>query len=221
MKSTWIALVVAAAIAFIPIGRAAPTERVLLHNTVISRRDPAVEIKLPAFVHFVGTDRFLLSAPEIGNFDACELYAFVDSNQGRHVRKFYWIQFEGYLPEHPYLHYTYDSPRHATLGGFDFYVDMELSSPTKPPMPGSDGAHFRSLLASNGYRRDDMMAVRLVHLVDTMKRKELTIIYGESLAPTGYTAAQLAEGGAEHAKWAAIADGLVKRAKQSIRIRPK
>lgn len=221
MKSTWIALVVAAAIAFTPICRAAPEERVVLHNTVISRHDPTVEIKLPGFVHYVGTDRFLLSDPKIGNFDACELYIFVDSDQDRDVRKFYWIQFEGYLPAHPSLHYTYDSPRHATIGGLDFYVDTELSSPTKPPKPGSDGARFRSLLASKGYRRGDMMGVRLVHLVDSMKRKELMIIYGESLAPTGYSAAQLAEGGAEHSKWAAIADGLIQRAEQSISIRAK
>jgi hypothetical protein len=218
MKSTWIALVVAAAIAFVPICRTAPTERVVLHHTVISRRDPAVEVKLPSFVHYVGTDRFLLSDPKLGNFDACELYAFVDSDQGRQVRKFYWIQFEGYLPGHPYLHYTYDSPQHATIGGLDFYVDTELSSPNQPPKPGSDGARFYSLLASHGYQRGDLMAVRLVHLVDTMKRKELMIIYAESLAPTGYSTAQLAEGGAEHAKWAAIADGLVRRAEQSVSI---
>lgn len=41
------------------------------------------------------------------------------------------------------------------------------------------------------------------------------------LAPTGYSAAQLAEGGAEHAKWAAIADGLIQRAEQRISIMPK
>ena len=128
MKSTWIA-VLAAAIGFISIFGAAHTERVVSHNTVISRGDPAVEIKLPAFVHYVGTDRFLLSDPKIGNFDACELYAFVDSDQGRHVRKFYWIQFEGYLPEHPSLHYTYESPWHATIGA---WISMSIRNFRRP-----------------------------------------------------------------------------------------
>ena len=36
-----------------------------------------------------------------------------------------------------------------------------------------------------------MMDVRLVHLLDAEKRKELMIIYGEDLASTGFTAADL------------------------------
>jgi hypothetical protein len=34
------------------------------------------------------------------------------------------------------------------------------------------------------------VAVRLVHFIEAAKRKELMIIYAESLAPTGLTAAQ-------------------------------
>ncbi len=34
-----------------------------------------------------------------------------------------------------------------------------------------------------------MKYVRLVHLLDEQRRKELMIIYGEDLAPTGFTAA--------------------------------
>jgi len=89
MKSAWIVVVVAVAIGSITICRATRPERVVWHNTVTSRRDPAVEIKLPSLVPYVGTDRFLHSAPKLGNFDACELYAFVDSDRGGHVRKFY------------------------------------------------------------------------------------------------------------------------------------
>ena len=35
-----------------------------------------------------------------------------------------------------------------------------------------------------------MKYVRLVHLLDEQKRRELMIIYGENLAPTGFTAAE-------------------------------
>jgi hypothetical protein len=62
------------------------------------------------------------------------------------------------------------------------------------------------------------MYVRLVHLVDAAKRKELMIIYAENLASTGYTAAQLGEGGVEHAKWGAIADELAGKARRNITI---
>jgi hypothetical protein len=59
------------------------------------------------------------------------------------------------------------------------------------------------------------MSVRLVHL-DPTRRKELMIIYSEYLAPTGYTALQLKYGGNDHEKWAAIEDGLIRRAQQGI-----
>src|SRR5690242_8429851 len=96
---------------------AAQAARSVVANTVISRRDPAVTITLPSSIHYVGTDRFVLSDRALGKFDTCELYAFVESDSSRHIRKFNWIQFEAYLPTHPHLHHTYDSPRHATIGG--------------------------------------------------------------------------------------------------------
>ena len=131
MKSTWIALAAAAAAGSCLSCRAAAPERAVLDNTVISSSDPGVEIKLPRYVHYLGSDRFLLTDPRLGNFDACELYVFVDPKDGRHGDRFYWIQFEAYLPDHPSLQHTYYSPRHATLGGLDFYVDLEVASAAK------------------------------------------------------------------------------------------
>jgi hypothetical protein len=185
---------------------------------VISPRDPEVRITVPSSAHYVGTDRFVLSDPKLGKFDDCELFSFVDSDDGRHVRKFYWIQFEAYLPDHPHLHHTYDSPRHAEISGLDFYVDTWVSPATHPPGPGSDEAHFYALLGSYGYRRGDFISVRLVHLIDA-KRKEVMIIYAESLAGTGFAAAQLATGGSKHAEWTAIEKRLIGRAERSITIR--
>ena len=49
-----------------------------------------------------------------------------------------------------------------------------------------------ALVGAKGYRMPEaMMYVRLVHLLDKETRKELMIIYGEDLAPTGFTAADL------------------------------
>lgn len=212
----WAAVLSTAAIGFLPAAHSAQPARTVRSNTVISRRDPAVKITLPASAHYVGSDRFVLSDRTLGKFDDCELYSFVDSDSRKHIRRFYWIQFEAYLPSRPQLHHTYDSPQHATIGGLDFYVDARVSPAVNPQEPGSDGAHFYSLLASHGYRRGDFMYVRLVHLTDATKRKELMIIYAEDVAGTGYTAAQLQKGGSEYPEWTSIANGLIRRAERSV-----
>jgi len=193
-------------------------DRFVANNKVISRHDPALQIKLPDTFRYVGTDRFFLSQPKLGNTEQAELYAFADAPDRHHVRRYVWIQFEGYLPGHPELHMTYDSPRHAKIGGLDFYEDEGVGSDAHRQKPGSDGDHFYSLLAAHGYQRGDLAWVRLVHLLNASKRKELMIIYAESLAPTGATAAQLDEGGADRSKWPAIDEGLRRRAEQSISI---
>jgi len=217
MRIVWMVFVASAFLGLLPNCNAAAAERFVVGHTVVSRRDPAVSIKLPDSVHYVGSDQFAFSKPELGAFDAAELFAFADAGKDGHIRKYIWVQFEGYLPGHPDLHFTYDSPKHVTIGGLDFYEDIGVTSP-KPLKPGTDSKHFYSLLSSHGYQRGDLMWVRLVHLLDATKRKELMIIYAESLAPTGYTAQQLDEGGSDHSKWAAIAAALSRRAIQSIQI---
>jgi hypothetical protein len=42
------------------------------------------------------------------------------------------------------------------------------------------------------------MSVRLVHLLDEEKRKELMFIYSEDVASTGHTASELRSGGPAH-----------------------
>lgn len=220
VRALWVAMSAAALSGFPLPGAAAPAERIVFDHTLVSEHDPAVQIKLPGFAHYVGADRFVLTDPKLGDFDDCELHAFVDSEGGRRIRKLYWVQFEAYLPSQPSLHHTYKSPRHLTIGGLDFYLDTWVSSGSTLPEARSDDAHLQSLLAAHGYQRTDSMSVRLVHLTDATKRKELMVIYAESLAPTGYTAAQLRAGGTDRARWAAIEDGLIRRAQQSISITP-
>jgi hypothetical protein len=62
------------------------------------------------------------------------------------------------------------------------------------------------------------MYVRLVHLLDERKRKELMIIYGEELRPTGFSAADLSTGGKAFGQWPAIERGLLERAEKKIAI---
>src|SRR4030095_10231958 len=147
-------------------------ERKIDNNAIISERDPKLRIELPASVQYVGADRWILY--EIAD---CELHAFVEADEQKNVQRLYWIQFEGHIPSPPELHHKYDSPRHATIGGLDFYVDTWTSSQDDKSKPGSDSEHIRRLIASRGDKMPaNAMCLRLVHLLDEAKRKELMII---------------------------------------------
>jgi hypothetical protein len=139
---------------------------------------PAVTITLPDTARYLGTDTFTLTDPKLGPFDDCKLFAFVEAS-GKKIQKLYWVQFEEYKPSHPELHHVYNSPRHVDIGGLDFYVDSWTSTGKDAAEPGSDSEHFNALLTTKGYARAPMTVVRLVHLFDQAKRKELMIIYGE------------------------------------------
>jgi hypothetical protein len=165
-------------------------------------------------VQYVGADRW-----ELYGVADCELHAFVEADAQQNVQRLYWVQFEGYLPRKPNLRHRYDSPRHATIGGLDFYVDTWTSTNKKKAATGSDVEHIKALIRAHGYKMAaGMMYVRLVHLLDKPKRKELMIIYGEDLAPTGFTAADLKTGGKAYDQWPTIEKSLVERAENRVKI---
>jgi len=203
-------------------------ERKVERNVIRSQRDPAVTITLPKAVKYAGASRW-----ELYGVADCELHAFVepfDSAQGfgpegpqakQNVRRLYWVQFEQYLPSHPNAHYTYDSPEHTTIGGFDFYVDTWPQASDEKTRPGSDREHITKLIADKGYRMPaGMMYVRLVHLLDEQKRKELMIIYGEDLVSTGFTVADLAKNGKAYDQWPALQKSLIEHAREKIKVEP-
>jgi hypothetical protein len=195
-------------------------ERKVKGNVITSERDPKVRIQLPESAQYVGADRWVL----LGIAD-CELHAFVDTDRPKedhqkNVRRLYWVQFESYIPTRPELHHTYDSPRHANIGGMDFYVDTWVRPDHAEIEPGSDREHIEALIRAKGYKMPaGMMVVRFVHLLDEQKRKELMIIYGEDVASTGLTAAELREGGAAYGRWPATEKDLIERAKKEIAIK--
>jgi hypothetical protein len=187
-------------------------ERKVTGNVITSERDPKVRIELPGSVQYAGADRWVL----YGIAD-CELHAFVKADGRKNVREIYWVQFEGYLPTKPTLKHTYDSPRHATIGGMDFYVDTWMRTDEAESQRGSDLEHLKELIRAKGFKMPaGMMYVRLVHLLDEQKRKELMIIYAEDVSRTGLTVSELQEGGRAHDQWAAIQDRLIQTAKEKI-----
>jgi hypothetical protein len=185
--------------------------------SISSTHDPNVQIHLPESAKYVGADRWILY-----DIADCELHAFVEADAAKNVQRLYWIQFEGYVPSKPDLAHTYDSPRHATIGGLDFYVDTWPRGDGEKSQPGSDREHIEALIRSKGYKMPaGMMYVRLVHLLDQAKRKELMIIYGEDLAPTRFTAADLKEGGKSRDRWPGLENGLIARAQKAIKLSTK
>jgi len=191
-------------------------ERRVEGNVITSARDPKVRIELPTSVKYIGADRWILY--EIAD---CEVQVFVDSDTQKNVQRLYWVQFEGYIPSKPELKHTYDSPRHTNIGGLDFFVDTWVRQKDAPSRGGSDRQHVETLIRNHGYIMPEGMAyLRLVHLLDESKRKELMIIYGEDLAPTGFSAADLEQSGKSYDRWPQIEKDLIERAQQKIAIRP-
>jgi len=206
-------IVAAALLCFCAVADAAESpERKVAGNALISDREPKVRIQLPNNVQYMGAERFEL----LGIAD-CELHAFVEADQQQNVRKLYWIQFEGYLPTKPNLKHHYDSPRHTTIGGLDFYVDTWARADSDRVTPDSDLEHIQRLIRAKGFSLPaGMISVRLVHLLDDQKRKELMIIYSEDVASTGSSAADLKKGGKAFDQWKSIENDLIERAKSKI-----
>ena len=187
-------------------------ERTVRGNVITSERDPKVRVQLPEPAQYVGADRWVLY-----DIADCELHAFVDADAKKNVQRLYWVQFEGYVPSKPELHHTYDSSRHATIGGWDFYVDSWVRAKSEETRAGSDLEHIVHLIEAKGYRLPaGMMYVRFVHLLDEQKRHELMIIYAEDLAGGRYSAAELQKGGKFYEQWAPLDKALVERGEKAF-----
>ena len=191
-----------------------PPERRVEGYTITSATNPAATIELLNSPAYVGADRWIL----YGIAD-CELHAFVQADAQKKVQRLYWVQFESYLPAKPELHHTYDSPRHTQISGLDFYLDTWIEPTSDHIKPDSDTEHIHNILQTHGYKLPSgMMSVRLVHLLDQQKRKELMFIYSEDVASTGLTVSELRSGGPAHDQWPKIEKGLIERAEKSITI---
>src|SRR5690348_5401167 len=92
MRIVRMSVIASAFLGLLPSCYAATGERFVTDHTVVSRHDPAVKIKVSDSVRYVGSDRFDFTKPQLGTFDAAELFAFADGNQGEPLRKYIWVQ---------------------------------------------------------------------------------------------------------------------------------
>jgi hypothetical protein len=153
-------------------------ERQVQGQVLTSDHAPAVQITFAPQFKYAGGQRFLL----YGVAEA-EQHFYVQSNSSGQVERFYWVQFEHYLPDNTHQ-YDYPSKRTADIGGLKFIHDTAVFANYSGAIanPDSDGGKARALLKKAGFELPAAAArVRMVHLTDSSKRAELMIIYGEAL----------------------------------------
>ena len=174
--------------------------RTVSGNTLFSQNDPPVRMTFDERFEHIGGQKFIL----YGTADV-EQHFFVEEHPDGTLKSFFWIQFEGFLPDNDYTYDYSDSPLRLQIGEYDFYTDTEPGASNRflrLGWPGTDGYLARKFAADKRYAMpDDYAYARLVHIPDDASRKELLIIFMEDLAPTGWTGESLREGGDHEGRW--------------------
>jgi hypothetical protein len=189
--------------------------RTVKGQVLTSTSTPAVRLEFDKSFKYAGSQTFILY-----DVATAEQHFFVDADSKRRIKRFYWVQFEGYLPNNTHT-YNYKVNRSVNIGGFDFIADAyPRNIKVDPGRAASDGGRAREFLTSKGYRLrgDDLLSQRLVYMVDEAKRNELMIIYIEDLSGTGLTAADLSPGGRAAGRWDEVAQGLLQRAVKNMKL---
>src|SRR6266550_106583 len=161
-----------------------PVERVVKAQTIVSNRLPAADLTFADGFRYVGSQVVNL----YGTADA-EQHLFVRGASTGPVDRFYWVQFEHYLPTNSHT-YNYRPERTTDVGGLQFIYDVRAFTDYGGGQrdPRSDGAAIVALLARHNLALPARTArVRMFHLPTADRRSELMIIYGETLAPQSRT----------------------------------
>ncbi len=158
-------------------------------NTLVSPADPAATFVVgPSFQYAGGQPIDILKVA------GAEQYFFLDAAKDRSIRRFVWIQFEHYYPNNAYAYdYSEIAQKPVKIGRLAFLGDVRVSPNyfTMDDRPGSDSKAAENFLRAKGFKLDGtFVTLRLFHLPDATKRRELMIIYGEVL-PAGASADRL------------------------------
>lgn len=188
--------------------------RTVKGQVLTSPEKPAARLTFEKAFHYVGGHAFVLYG--VAN---AEQHFFVDADENKKIRQFYWVQFEGYLPSNTHT-YRYNSKTKAKLGPLEFFADASPRRINPGGRPDSDGAKAQAFLASKGYQMasPETLTQRLVHLTDDSRRDELMIIYAEDLSPMKLAAADLAANGKAHDQWPAVSKALLERAVKGVEL---
>lgn len=164
------------------LAQTAPPRRVE-GGTLISPADPAASFTFDKAFQYAGGQSI-----DILKVAGAEQYFFIDAAPDRSIRRFYWVQFELYYPTNTDTYDYSGIPQNAVaLGRLAFMGDVRVSPDyfTMDDRPGSDSRAAEAFLRGKGFKlAGTFVTLRLFHLPDTTKRRELMIIYGEIL-PAG------------------------------------
>lgn len=134
---------------------------------------PIKELRFGKEFRYAGGHRFVLK-----NVADAEQHFFVAAGRDGVIRRLYWIQFESFLPGVG-EGYDYSADPAVTVEGVSFR--RHLRRWDAPPDPDSDRAAMYAFLAKRGYRvPDGALRVRLVHVPEDDRRRELMIVYAEA-----------------------------------------
>ncbi len=162
-----------------PVSQAAPLREVN-GGTLISTANPAASFVLDEAFRYAGGQSI-----DIFKVAAAEQYFFLDAGADRSIRRFYWIQFEHYYPSNTDTYdYSGIAQKPVAIGRLAFMGDVRVSPDyfTTDDPPGSDSKAAADFLRAKGFKLDGaFVTLRLFHLPDATKRRELMIIYGEIL----------------------------------------
>jgi len=156
-----------------------PRLRAVNGQTIVSKELPIAELTFGKQFRYVGGQRVNL----YGNADA-EQHLFAEVGGVGITERFYWVQFEHFLPTNTRT-YDYSPDRTTEIGGLRFIYDVK-SWPDYEALqaedPASDGCAIERLLAKHGLSfPKKTVRVRMFHLPTSDRRTELMIIYGEAL----------------------------------------
>lgn len=168
----------------------------------------------PAF-RYIGSTEFVLYGVA-----TCEIHLFAEV-EGKQVKRHYWIQFEGYLPDKPNTYDYSKDPQAVEIGGHRFHERIVFGNVEESKArrrPGSDSEAVAKLFEERGLAvGPDVLQIRLVRL-DATRRKELMVIYSENLAPHGFTAKDFAPEGRANPEREKLYAGLRQRAAAGLRM---
>jgi hypothetical protein len=195
---------------------ASPPSREVRGQTILSKELPAAELTFGKDYRYIGGQTLNL----YGNADA-ELHLFVKAKASGIVERFYWVQFEHFLPSNTRT-YDYAPDRTTDIGGLQFIYDVK-SWPDYAAMqaedPVSDGAAIERLLAQHDLAFPTRtVRVRMFYLPTPDRRTELMIIYGEAL-PEGSPIPVRKEGVELDKEAPDLAHAVLEDARQGLTIR--
>jgi hypothetical protein len=119
-------------------------ERKVHGQTIVSEELPAAEVTFSNDFRYIGGQSVNL----YGNAEA-EQHLFVAVGRGNAVQRFYWLQFEHFLPSNNRT-YNYEPTRTTDIGGLTFIYDAKSFSnyaALETADSRSDGAAISKLLA--------------------------------------------------------------------------